>query len=319
VKVVRTLAGAVLAAWAPVALAQDVSAELRALTERVERLERELAEQAARHREAEVLMQTTLERTAARLEQLLELLSNPAAPREPAAQAKAGPAPTSPAAAVPEVTAWRSPWWLAVVAVVSVGFAGVVVLRWRRARRRRAADPEYANSRGVPEPDPGVQEIWAAAALLGEAVGRLREQGNGSEGAAEDVESMLGGEMPLAPDAGRGVDPEDLVVLDDELLQPAGVADARAQAQARPEPELAPAVRPARVPAARTCVLRTQDPRRAMQSVLEILGGDPRVLQRPEPTIRCGADTLEVTFRVVPDLPPGERSHLEQRLRDACG
>jgi hypothetical protein len=56
-----------------------------------------------------------------------------------------------------------------------------------------------------------------------------------------------------------------------------------------------------------------------MQSVLEILGGDPRVLQRPEPTIRCGADTLEVTFRVVPDLPPGERSHLEQRLRDACG
>ncbi len=54
-----------------------------------------------------------------------------------------------------------------------------------------------------------------------------------------------------------------------------------------------------------------------MADVLLLLGTDPRVLRRPQPTVSVHANVLEVHFAVLPALPPGERGQLEQRLRDA--
>ncbi|MBP8300591.1 MAG: hypothetical protein KA020_09520 [Planctomycetes bacterium] len=59
------------------------------------------------------------------------------------------------------------------------------------------------------------------------------------------------------------------------------------------------------------------NPDRAMADVLLLLGTDPRVLRRPQPTVSVHANVLEVHFAVLPALPPGERGQLEQRLRDA--
>lgn len=289
-----------------------------ALTQRLQQLEAALQAQDVRHREVEALMQGALERTADRLGDFLQRVGAgvDAAADSPApaldggagaadkADATSPPgggeppaAPASGKAADGVGTRWQrrsgASWWWGGAAAMAT-FAGVLCLR----RLRQSTDLPRAVAREIgpiAEPatrtaaggDPDVQEIWAAAALLGEAVGRLRDS-------------------TAAADAVPAAEPDDeWVVLDDELLTP----DA---APAEPPPVLRGE------PAAATCRLRTEDPARSMQSVLAILQSDPRVLRRPEPAVRCSHEWLEVSFRWLPEVPPGERSHLEQRLRDAC-
>jgi hypothetical protein len=190
-----------------------------------------------------------------------------------------------------------SNWWWGGVASLATLVGVFCLRRWRLTATRPRRDGRAAADPGVEET--GVQEIWAAAALLGEAVGRLRDS---TTAAATEPTDELG-------DAGEDFH-DDLIVLDDELLSPTAP-----DATVAPTEDL-PSLRPA--PAVATCRLRTEDPARSMQTVLQILQQDPRVLRRPEPAVRCSRDCLEVSFRLVPELPAGERSHLEQRLRDAC-
>lgn len=318
--------------------------ETEALAARLRQLEASLQAQDARHREMETLLQGALDRTADRLGAFLQAVGaevepgtapadasappavesrQPAQPPEPPVPAGGGASATAThdgaaAGAVDDAHAdrdrWQGgatvPWWWAGVGLLGILVGAVCLRRWQRAAAagapaRAARAPTGATAPDpAPAADPGVQEIWAAAALLGEAVGRLRDRSSGAPATEDD-----------------GLD-DDLIVLDDELLSPAPAATAAPAAPAAAPMGAAVADDPAgtrALPVAATCRLRTADPARSLASVLQILQEDPRVLRRPEPAVRCARDCLEASFRLVPDLPPGERSHLEQRLRDACG
>jgi hypothetical protein len=299
--------------WSGLLVAQTGGAgrdDWQALTHRLQQLEAAIDTQAARQREAETLLRDALERTADHLERFLDRVGvpvdsppgdapppsgTPAVPPDRAAETPAGGGPVDGGRTGQWAPGNRgSLWWGGAVAVGLL--CGVICLRrWRRAGVPgvRRVD-EVAPTPGVGGAD--VQEIWAAAALLGEAVGRLREAQAGDAGGVAVTEPMVVDEEPI--------------VLDDELLRPVGADVATA---APPGPAATRSE-----PIAASCRLPAEDPVRSMQVVLQILQQDPRVLRRPEPAVRCARDGLEVSFRLVPELPPGDRSHLEQRLRDAC-
>lgn len=294
--------------------------EGQAIAARLQQLEAALAAQEARQREVEQLVQRALDNTADRLEAFLQAVGagqEPAPANGEPAETVPVPAPVPPQSEAAEDGAtgdartgrWDRrgtlmSWWGG-VAVLCV-LAGVVcLLRWRQAARA-ASFPVRRRDPATPEPEtgePDVQEIWAAAALLGEAVGRLRDS------TAQDAPQQP---EPPAHDGtnGNGSADADWIVLDDELLAPA-----RSPAAEAPREAAAPTEdRPQRS----SCHLRSDDPARAAEAVLRALQQDPRVLRRPEPAVRCAGDGLDVTFHLVPRIPPGERSHVEQRLRDAC-
>ncbi|MBL8748320.1 MAG: hypothetical protein JNK78_04105 [Planctomycetes bacterium] len=288
--------------------------ESDALTARLQRLETALKEQNARQRETEALLQKALDHTADRLEDFLKRIdglpvappANHTAPGAPSTATDPAPksvgAVGSPRRRAGTLAAW---WWVGTAAAVA-GLGVAWAARFRRQAGGESAAAASTFARPEVEAAPrDVQEIWAAAALLGEAVGRLREShANPTELPASEREAAAQEVAGPAGPPGDGSEVEgDFVVLDDELLHPA-VAGA---APPRRQP-----------PEGTVCHIRTDDPTRAMQAALHVLADDPRVLHRPEPTVRCGRDSVEVTFRAVPGLPAGERVHLEQRLRDAC-
>lgn len=65
-----------------------------------------------------------------------------------------------------------------------------------------------------------------------------------------------------------------------------------------------------------TCRLQLSGDEQAEGRVRSILGRDPRVLVSPAPQVRTGMGELEVSFALLPGLTAGERSLLEQQLRD---
>ncbi len=288
--------------------------ESSALTVRLQQLETALKEQNSRQRETEAVLQKALDHTADRLEDFLKRLEPAPAgatpPRDPAHSEHTGaePAPKSvgsadsPRRRAGTIAAW---WWVGTAAAV----AGLGVAWAARSRRQTGRDAVPAGATFAPrEPEAvpqDVQEIWAAAALLGEAVGRLRESHtNPTPLPASELEDEPPGPNAPAEAPTDGADEEtEFVVLDDELLHPP-VSGVTAPRRHPPESSV--------------CRIRTEDPARALQAALHVLADDPRVLRRPEPSVRCGRDSVEVTFRAVPGLPAGERLHLEQRLRDAC-
>lgn len=346
-------------------LAQNVTSqahtEVEALVARLQQLEATLKAQDQRHREVEALLGGALDRTADKLEDFLKRLpSQPGAtPAEAkdkdavpgAAGAESAAPPVAPASKQAgsgekvgvKVGAMPRPgrhaqtwWWLGVV-----GLAGLFGLgfAWRLRRGGRAGSAVGQAPRGDPAAeegpgfDRGVEEIWAAAALLGEAVGRLREAE--SPATARLPEAGLGSQPgPASPEGGvpEGEWPtdDDYFVLEDGDLEEGETEPAEPPAESPAEPkvaevapaEAAPAVvlprplEPAR-PAELACRLRVANPDRAMADVLLLLGSDPRVLRRPQPTVSVHANMLEVHFAVLPALPLGERGQLEQRLRDA--
>lgn len=288
--------------------------ESQALQGRLQKLEAELKTQEARHREVEALLQKALDSTADRLEDFLKRLGNEGASPPAPAPSTAPPKSVGDAARARRAQRVAAAWTWGTVALVGLSFGAVGFRRWRRERARGAKESHRATEPVAP--DSGAQEIWAAAALLGEAVGRLREStAAGSNGTQPipAIETASTGDDRGAPHDGEALE---FVVLDDELLQ-GGSGDA-APARPSPVPESMPGPGLPPRPDAEVCRVRAADPARAMAAVLQVLGDDPRVLRRPEPTVRCGRDSVEISFRPLPGLPPGERSHLEQRLRDAC-
>lgn len=289
--------------------------EAKALAARLQQLEQALQQQEQRHREVEAMLQGALDRTADRLEDFLRRVGGmdpaatpPAAPGalpEPAPAGNPGtPPPGDAAAPAGGRQAGRGPqrggvrWaWL--------GMAGLALgLGWfgmRRLRRQPPRSPALESPLPAPGSDPSADEIWAAAALLGEAVGRLRQR--------TFEESSPGAAAEAAGSAGLAAD-DDVFVLDDG--DPGGAASPVASSE-----QVAPVDAPADGPPVVVCRLRVQDPARARQAVLALLAADPRVLRRPLPAAVLDGDRLDVSFALLPGLPAGERSHVEQQLRDA--
>ena len=315
-------------------LAQSVTAgnkaEAEALATRLAGLEQAMQAQDARHRQVEDLIGGALEMTSARLEGFLQRLEamgkDPnATPTKNSGTDDGGQAPTkAPAGNGGEVEKAEknggdedepdkqaslggrrrggtepSSWWFAIAAAALL--AGGMFAFW--LRRENAAATRLRSPLDEPGIDGGTQELWQAAALLGEAVGRLKQTGEAAAGEPEFE----------APD-------DDYFVVDDfPEPTPTGVDIEPAPAPAPepvPEPLLtpAPAVTAAGPPRI-TLHLGTADPGRAIPSLLAALAADPRVLRRPEPIVSASAGRIEVTFYVLPDLPAGERGHLEQALR----
>ncbi|MFT4515546.1 MAG: hypothetical protein ACI89X_000328 [Planctomycetota bacterium] len=65
-----------------------------------------------------------------------------------------------------------------------------------------------------------------------------------------------------------------------------------------------------------TCRLHLSGDEQAEGRVRSLLGRDPRVLVSPAPQVRNGMGELEVSFALLPGLTAGDRSLLEQQLRD---
>lgn len=328
--------------------------EGRALALRLQQLEQKMAQQETRHREVETLLRGALDRTSERLESfLLQLQSvpraadaTPGATSVPVAPPAAGATGTPPETsekrgAMPGAAKRSGPfgalgWWI--LLVVSVVVSGNLFLRAIRGRSL-AASPLRADGReppttgrhegaaaaGTAPATESTEEIWAAAALLGEAVDRLR-RGKEVAGTAP-VSASAAGDLDLA-----GLDDRDLFVVEglDEpaVVEPVVVsrdAEPPAPTPAVPAPRSEPsagaahavaAILPRRAPAQLSFRLRPRDPAQACAVLLKLLREDPRVLLRPEPTVHGAGPELVCRFAVLPGLPAGECSVLEQRLRD---
>lgn len=192
-----------------------------------------------------------------------------------------------------------------------------------------------------------VDEIWAAAALLGEAIGRLRQSAD--PGALAEFPGLP--PLPSPPATERSEPLPAAVEVDAEPHEPsrafATAVEAAPTEDARPAsgqwpgqgPEQGAAnVEPVAAephtidttdaahaatsphdpgPARIRCRLPCGDDPAARERVLAVLDGDPRVLVQPPPAVLASAGLLEVSFVLLPGLPAGEQSLLEQRLRDA--
>lgn len=361
-----------------------------ALGKRLEALEKTIQQQDARHREVEDLMGTALTRTADQLQKFLERLNkvepqgaSPASadPKQegskPAAGAVGNPERGEPVggakgdpAGGDDEQQQASMWPLWAVAVLAIA-SGVWLLLPRRRRpvgiapemqvptqddpaSLEAGEPAEVLAEEPAEPpsgEPEVEELWTAAALLGEAIGRIKQSGGSVPAELQEVfpgggfdaaqaPAHVGGEPRFErssepePDGGtahsaplRRADQDDLFVLE-EQAEAVGDYFARGEPVAEPEHEPAPAppVRPSvpdRLaamprPESITCRLPAADVAAAEGQILDLLGGDPRVLVQPAPRVERRNDAVEVSFALLPDLPPGERALLEQRLRDAA-
>ncbi|MCB9878542.1 MAG: hypothetical protein H6835_13170 [Planctomycetes bacterium] len=363
---------------------QDQRAEQgRDLQQRLEQLERTMAEQDVRHREVEGLLQGALDDTATHLEDFLRRLEKiapgvapPAAPGEDGGTTPPGPGDDGRPGAVdasgtplpgaggeqgatPGGTrqgASRWPWWVLAFAAVAIG----VRLLLPRRPRPLAIAPEMqtkpathaagtATAAEATLDEPEVEELWAAAALLGEAIGKIRQSTDPVEmdrllaGALPRSEptapELLEAERPEPDDFAAGLDLDDLFVLDEDEapeqereqeaepvtatpLRPVRSAPARQPEPVvelpRPASSTTPEQRIGRPgPDSVSCRLTVRDAERAEARVRDLLGGDPRVLVQPAPEVRVAPGELCVVFALLPGLPAGERSQLEQRLRDA--
>lgn len=339
-----------------------------ALGRRLQELEQKMAQQEARHREVESLLRGALDRTSERLESFLLQLQS--VPRPTGAGDAAIPVPLAPsqpangtsdpkqggievgrgtssagAAARPGVSAHLG-WWILLLASGLVG--GHLCVRALRGRgsnaildrdgaREAASTQAPSQLTSTTSALQSAEEIWAAAALLGEAVDRLRRGKEAVPSAASPMRHQPG-DLDFA-----GIDDRDLFVVEglDEPPAPEDAIDlgqappvllptpetptkaATAPAPSTREPVSMPravaSVLPRRAPAQLSFRLRPRDPAYACSALLKILHEDPRVLQRPEPRVQGAGPEVVCQFAVLPGLPAGECSVLEQRLRDSVG
>jgi hypothetical protein len=337
--------------------------EAKAMTQRLQQVEKTLQEQDKRHREVEALMQGALERTADRLEDFLRRLEGTVRPGTPPDE-KGTPASKPPikngselapgsngappaAGTQPPASGggeedksgqdrvggirpprhWSVFWWtLPLVIAASLGVA--FLLRQKRRSNRSVVAPaatrlgtERAETRLARDLD-GVQEIWAAAAMLSEAVDRLKQPSTSQE---KPPPPPAPPPQP-ATTAADGVDQAEVSVLGEErekrvvppapaapetatrpAHEPTATRSAPARAGLGVNPKHNSAVR-CRIPGAST---------QAQAELLRLLADDSRVLRRPEPVMATTPTAVEVAFEVLPGLPASERSQIEQRLRDA--
>ena len=308
-------------------VAANRTEESQALTGRLQQLEQRLSAQDAHQREVETLMQRALEHTAVQLEEFLRRVSGGAstgaAGTPPPGAANGDPTPLDAQALSPRgnrrgsIDRWA---WFALVAMAA-GAGWWFVRQSRRAARLpppitapRPAEhvqldgvamalaaggdlsPAMSLPTGLVRPDAEAPEIWAAAALLGEAVGRLRQQPPPGAAALTPLAPRTPppAAMPQAPADDAAVDADDLFVLEGLDPEPRAVGPV-------PVRMLLPGVAELR----------------ALAEVPRILASEPAVLRQPAPVVRAVAGGCEVLVALLPWTPGGERGRIEQRLRDA--
>ncbi|MCU0865025.1 MAG: ELKS/Rab6-interacting/CAST family protein [Planctomycetes bacterium] len=325
----------------------------QAIAARLQQLEQSLREQDARHRQVEDLMGGALERTAAQLEAFLQRVSGTtagggsatAAPVE-ASAARFGDA--LPTRTGPRLGLDRWGWFLLVTMAGCAGWWFVQRAR-RSPRSAPTAWPEPVDATnhdgaalaaptaaptaapanalssldGLVRPDAGAQEIWAAAALLGEAVGRLRQNQPGHDAVDATGSPPVTAEVTVeAPAAGNAAEPD--------VRQPTTTPPSEPQGQ---DPELdelfvidgldpedlAVAERgpERRGPQLWRCLVAGGDATRAATALPPVFASEPAVLQKPAPVVRPIAGGIELRFALLPGTPGGEASRIEQRLRAA--
>lgn len=181
-----------------------------------------------------------------------------------------------------------------------------------------------------------VEELWAAAALLGEAIDRLKQTD-------DDAPPELGGAQALPDIPVNDFEPDTAIeprsILDNEKLRnpsmtsetdvhpqelPAELRPSEEASSPKPpasknssQPETTPhRAKLASGPIPLTCQMHLPADKHAAGRVQRMLEADPRVLAHPEPTIRAEMGQLEINFALLPGLTAGERSILEQQVRD---
>ncbi len=309
------------------------AAEAKSMAKKLAEFEASLQSQDARHREVEALMQKALDHTSDQLDAFLKRLQggslvvpapgerkSDAAPPPPAVNASGGAgAPGGERQAALEVRTKRPAsqrWWWAALALCGVLVATFFGRRSRRpARAVLAPNPpaavELPAAPALPAvpPERSVEEIWAAAALLGEAVDRLRERA-----AQPPAEPSLSVPAPL-PTGEQHDDGDEAFVLADD--------DGDDEQPAPSAPPAAPAVAaPHRAPAAdgplvwQVAAAPVGQPAARLRQ-LEVLAGERCVLRRPAPVFVDRGDPV-LRFYLLPDTGPAEQSRLLQRLRESA-
>lgn len=326
-----------------------------ALVARVADLEQKLQDQQRRQQQLEATVTKALDATAVHVDAILQqlaVLAPGGAPGATAEPAPMGPAPTGPTPATSahpvEATAHElgaaaeqreaaflrnrlqsHTGWL--IAVLTVGVTAIGFLAWRLVRQSPRPPQATGGDANAARGDMTTDELWAAAGLLGEAVGRLR--GGAPAQAAGAAPAPL-----AAPaddlDLTAAVRDDDVFVLDDDddaLLaaidwEAVGVDDTAVQtASPSPDPTAsAPPQRPVEGAAADatraaplpwTISLDTRDPVTARAAVDAYLRSDPRVLRMPAPVVRSSGDGITVELALLPGLLAGEREHLRSTLQ----
>ena len=238
-------------------------------------------------------------------------------------------------------------WLWSTLAVMSL-ISGILLLRGQRPQRPLVKpkavaipteDPEGAATPGQPASsanasakDPEAEELWATAALLGEAIGRLKQsQEQPGEGGPADAPASVEGLTGAAGNFSQGsplesqeaeVDRsiEDLFVVGADLATEPTSSDRTEDRPDTAAPETpAPATpAPGREVAQplETCRVQLRASQQAEVRVRHLLGQDPRVMVTPAPQIEHSMGQLEVSFALIPGVPDGERSLLEQQLRE---
>lgn len=323
-------------------LAPAQGEEARLVAARLQELEQKLKVQDERHQQVEQLLGTALDRASEQLDQFLRRLPVPAAGEAPPGAAEGGAAPLAPTqGGVASPPRQSRVWlWVGLLGLSLAASAVLFGLAWRvrgaatrSARGAHDVVPEVPRANRVgqaaPEaaPEPGADRLWAAAALLGEAVETLRAR------------QLAANQVPpaLHPKELDDLSIEDLFVVEGldepgesdeieprEAPAPAARATAspqRTEAAARLDLAVAAPSSPAPtkrvVPEEIIVRVRLKDGKATQHDLLRILHGDPRILQRPAPRLEAQGGHLVVRFVLLPGLPAGERSVLEQRLRDS--
>ncbi|MGB3966157.1 MAG: hypothetical protein WBO45_05460, partial [Planctomycetota bacterium] len=289
--------------------------EAKAMAQKLSQLEETLKQQDARHREVETLLQGALERTADRLDDFLRRLhgidkpanATPGAGPPGGGAGGTGTEPNKqpngndgkrPLGARASTTRW---WWLGLTGLSCL----VAAFFLRRAFR---APPVSGPPRAAAPREQTAEELWAAAALLGEAVDRLRQ----NQGAGRDTNSPVptGGLVSPAANQETEADLDEFVVIaDDDPIE--GPAVRPRLAPAGTAPPTSPPPGPERL----HCALPGHA---APAAALAFLAAEPRVLRRPGPTVTPGPGGPTIEFAVLPGLSPGERAHLLLGVRAAA-
>ncbi|MEC9047598.1 MAG: hypothetical protein VYA51_06255 [Planctomycetota bacterium] len=267
------------------------AAEATALQTRLKALEARLEEQRARHAATEELIGRTLNQTAAQLEAFLKRMESVDATQGAGAAAAPDKGAAAPPPAGPptrgrderQASLWPM-WTAAGMAIV----AGVWLLRQPAGTPQRAPSdvrvtpsPSIATAPDAAGAQENVQELWGTAALLGEAIVKIKSNSGDPPRPGAPLDPLT----EAAPDAAGG-----------------HAGDERGPLQAEQV----------------ALFVAATNHDRTRGALMSALGKDPRILSEPGPQVDARDGGLQVTFCVVPGLSGGERAALEQRVYEAA-
>lgn len=303
--------------------APENGALLASLQQRLQALESALAAERARQDELETSVGAVVTRLSDQLADFLGRLEALQEHRPEPAEAVAAPLVTRGEDASDRPS---NLWPLWGVAFLAIG-AGVWLMlpsTSARASKRRGpavltptAAPDEPQPRDAgPPPDsiePKVEQLWNTAAMLGEAIGKIKR--------ADAGQVVPGATRPPAtPPAATVTNGASAADASSPPVADSGDRGPLAGGE-RGDADVAPSgrrPRPGFPVGSVSWTLRVRDAHAAQARLLQLLGRDRRVLRQPAPVVEVAGDSLNVAFALIPETPAGERALLEQKLREAA-